>query len=99
MRENPEILREIGGADIVRFIKAQRIRWLGHIMRKEGSTIKLITQWKPGEDRPRGRPRIRWHDEVTKDLRKMGVAEWTEKAKDRKAWRKIVNEAKTHGSM
>jgi hypothetical protein len=53
-----EIDSLIEGADILRFIKAQRIKWLGHIQQMDQSrpTRKLL-DWKPMETRPVGRPR------------------------------------------
>jgi hypothetical protein len=61
IRNNMEIDKLIEGADIVRFIKAQRIKWLGHIQRMVTvkPTRKLL-DWKPMETRPVGRPRQRW---------------------------------------
>jgi hypothetical protein len=46
------------GADIVRFIKAQRIKWLGHIQRMDQArpTRKLLG-WKPMGTRAVGKPR------------------------------------------
>ena len=48
----------IEGADIVRYIKAQRIEWLGHIQRMDQArpAMKLI-DWKPMGIRPVGRLR------------------------------------------
>jgi hypothetical protein len=59
------------GADTVRFIKAQRIKWLGHIQRMDQArpTRKLL-DWKPMGTRPIGRPRQRWQEDVIKDLKK-----------------------------
>ena len=34
-----EIYNLIEGADIVRFIKAQRVKWLGHIQRMEQARL------------------------------------------------------------
>jgi hypothetical protein len=60
IRNNMEIGNLIEGADIVRFIKAQRIRWPGHIqiMDQARPTRKLL-DWKPMGTRAVGRPRQR----------------------------------------
>ena len=53
------------GADIVRFIMAQRIKRLGHIQRMDQArpTGKLL-DWTPMGTRPVGRPRQRWQEDV-----------------------------------
>jgi hypothetical protein len=51
----------IQGADIVRFIKAQRIKWLGHIQgMDQARPIRKLLDWKPVGTRPIGRPKQRW---------------------------------------
>ena len=61
IRNDMYIDKLIEGADIVRFIKAQRIKWLGHIQRMNQArpTGKLLV-WKTMGTRPVGRPRQRW---------------------------------------
>jgi hypothetical protein len=85
---NMEIDKLIEGADIVRFIKVQRIKWLGHIQRMDQTrpTRKLL-DWKPMGTRPVGRPRQRWQEDVMEDLKKLKIKNWKETAKDRKTWR------------
>ena len=58
IQNNTEIDKLIEGADIVRFTKAQRIKWLGHIQRMDQTrpTRKLL-DWKRIGTRPVGRPR------------------------------------------
>jgi Mg-chelatase subunit ChlI len=46
--------------------------------------------------RRRGRPKMRWLDDVSTDLRKMGINEWRHKGRDREAWRRNVKGAKAH---
>jgi hypothetical protein len=53
-----EIDKLVEGADIVRFIKAQRIKWLGHIQRKDqGNPARRLLDWKTMGTRPVERPR------------------------------------------
>jgi hypothetical protein len=39
---------------------------------------------------------MRWLDDVSMDLRKMGLNEWKDRARNREACRHIVEEAKAH---
>jgi hypothetical protein len=40
IRNNEELNRSINGEDIVKFMKAQRIRWLGHLKKGSGSNAE-----------------------------------------------------------
>jgi hypothetical protein len=58
--------------DVVTFIKSQRLRWAGHVMRMEKTrTIRKTTEWTPYKARPVGRHRLRWMDQVEEDLKRM----------------------------
>jgi hypothetical protein len=55
LRNNAELDQVINGADIVSFIKAQRVKWLGHIQKMNTSRVaKWIFEWKPIERRSLG---------------------------------------------
>jgi hypothetical protein len=49
--------------------------------------------------RRKGRPRLRWMDDVVADLRVMKIKQWTEKAEDREQWRLVVKETKAHPGL
>jgi len=69
-----EIDKLIEGADILRIIKAQRIKWLGHIRRMDQERpIRKVLDWKPMGTRPVGRPRQQWQEDVMEDLRKLKI--------------------------
>ncbi|KAJ4446588.1 hypothetical protein ANN_13285 [Periplaneta americana] len=60
--------------DVCREIKARRVRWLGHICRKdENDPCKKLTLTIPFGTRKVGRPQLRWLDEVEKDIIAAGV--------------------------
>jgi len=72
IRNNMEIDKLIEGADIVRCIKAQRIKWLGHIQRMDQARPNMeVLDWKPMGIGPVGRPRQRWQEDVMEDLKKL----------------------------
>jgi hypothetical protein len=91
-----EIDKLIEDTDIVSFIKAQSIKWLGHIQRMDQARpARKLLDWKPMGSRPVGRPRQRWQEGVMEDLKKLKVKNWEEIAKDRRAWRDLAEKAKT----
>jgi hypothetical protein len=79
------------GEYTVKWIKGQRISWLGHLERMEEYRMakKIFTQQLEGTGR-RGRPRKGWREEVERELQVLGVRKWRELMIDRGKWRGIV---------
>jgi hypothetical protein len=97
IRNNTELDHVTSEADIVRFIKAQRIKWLGHVQRMDTSrTAERILEGKPVGSRPLGRTRLRWLDDVCDDLKVLKLRSRKELAMDGKAWNDLPEKAKTH---
>ena len=81
--------------DIVTVIKIRRLEWLEHVIRMNDTRyVKKIFEGKLEGRGGRGRPRLRWINDVEDDLRKLSVKRWTTKALDRDEWTSIVREAK-----
>jgi hypothetical protein len=100
IRRNEEINALLKGEDIVRFMKSQRIRWLGHVERTEDKAVpKRMLKGRLYSKSSKGRPRIRWLDDVESDLKKMKLKGWKEKMRNREQWRPVVEEAKAHPEL
>jgi len=99
-RTNRELEEISKGENIVKWIKGQRISWLGHLERMEEDRMlkEIFTQELEGTRR-RGRPRKRWKEEVERDLEVLGVRRWRESVADRKKWKDIVRQAKAHSGL
>jgi len=100
IRYNDEIEHLMGSETITRFVKSQRLRWLGHVLRMEDEVpTKKMFLYRDLGCRARGRPKRRWIDSVEADLRVMGIQNYKQKALDRDEWRKIVKEALAHTGL
>jgi hypothetical protein len=99
-RTNRELEEMSKGENIVKWIKGERISWLGHLERMEENRMpkKIFGQELEGPRR-RERPRKRWKEEVERDLQVLGVRRWRELATDRKKWRYIVRQAKAYNGL
>lgn len=72
-------------------IVKQRLRYFGHIIRKDGSLEKDLMLPTCEGRRRRGRPRQRWIDGVTEVMNR-NLRQLKEDARDRGKWRKAVHD-------
>ena len=86
---------------IVKRIKQQRLRWLGHVSRMdENNVARKVFEAVPQGVRSRGRPRLRWKDAVTADIRCITThpEDWRNIAADRGEWRRLIRQSQNlHG--
>jgi hypothetical protein len=95
IRENRELRALYWDPDIIALAKSRRLRWLGHVQRRgEDQRLKKVWTGQPVGRRPRGRPRLRWSDQVKGGIGRLGAD--LEVAGDRRQWRQLVGEAKNH---
>jgi hypothetical protein len=59
----------------------------------EGRGVYRVLVWRPEGERPLGRHRRRWEDNIKLVLREIGIdgANWIRLAQDRVQWRAFVN--------
>ena len=94
---NQELYDIYDGIDVVKGIKIQRLRWLGHVHRIDSSNpVRKVFQSEPdGGSRRKGWPRQRWAKQVTEDGTTLGIRNWRQAATARDVWRRKLAEAKT----
>ena len=89
-RIQSEVLRRrLGLEDIKIVMKKRRLRWFGHVERRDEGWIKKALTMEVAGTRPKGRPRKTWMEMVEKDMRDMGLKK--QDAKDRGVWRSGIN--------
>ena len=81
--------RELLGLESVSLmIKKSRLRWFGHVERKDDSDwVKRCITWEVEVIRQRGRPEKIWWDCVKNDLESLGLSQ--KDAQSRNKWRRI----------
>ena len=80
--------------NIVRVIQSRRMRWAGHVERiMERRCVYRVLVGEPEGNRPLGRHRRKWEDNIEMDLQdiKCGGVDWIELAHDRNRLRALVN--------
>ena len=90
-RVRNEYVRASVGVDSIEDKLAQgRLRWFGHVSRKEtDDDVRKVWRWDSEVKMSRGRPEQTWYRVVKKDMEKRGlVEEW---AQDRGEWRKAIH--------
>ena len=68
--------------------------WAGHVARMgERRGVYRVLVGKPEGQRPLGRPRHRWEDNIKINLQEVicGGMDWIKLAQDRHRWRALVN--------
>ena len=82
--------------NIIKAIKSRRLRWAGCVVRmKVGrSAFKILTDIPIG-NRPLGRPRRRWEENIKLDFKEIDVStkKWVDLAQDTDNWRAVLNAA------
>ena len=75
------------------YIKTNRLRWAGHVIRLEEQkpARRVLVALVEGR-RQRGRPKVRWED-VLEDARKLGERNWRNVARNRDSWQKLLKKA------
>jgi hypothetical protein len=79
-----------GSLNIVKVIKPKRMRWAGHVAcMGERRGVYRVLVGRPEGNRPLGRSRRRWEDNIKMDLREIEIdgANWIRLARDRVQWR------------
>ena len=90
---NKDLLNMTESTCIIQQIQQRRLRWLGHVLRMQGSNnTKVALRWTPQGKRARGRPKTTWRRTIEAELKELGMT-WGEaevKAKNRVEWRNLV---------
>ena len=91
-RESEDIRRMCGICNIREKAREARLRYFGHVIRREDDEpVKKAMMMPVSGRRSVGRQRIRWRDVVNRDMNKVGVQ--MDEAMDRNRWRRTTRAA------
>ncbi|KAJ0765672.1 hypothetical protein HanPI659440_Chr08g0306081 [Helianthus annuus] len=82
-----ELFRErLGVASISEKIREGRLRWFGHVKRRETTTpVRVVEILTVEGRRGRGRPKLTWDEHIRHDLLELHLSE--DMVQDRTSWR------------
>ena len=85
---NEEVRRRLKVERLSDKLREARLRWFGHVMRREETYVEERVMEIVVGKRKRGRPRRRWKDCVKEVMAVVGVTE--KDAEDRRWWRMAI---------
>jgi len=63
-----ELRERLGTGDMIFILQQNRLRWFGHVLRKEDTDwVKKCIEYEVENLRPEGRPKRTWREVVQKD--------------------------------
>ena len=84
-----ELLLQCGLTDVLKVISVRRLRWYGHIARRESTeALGRVFNMEIDGRRPPGRPKKTWLNCVEQDLCKINATK--QEALDRQLWEQII---------
>ena len=87
---NEEVRERCGVEDLRVRIRTTRLRWFGHVKRREEDNIlKRVYDMDIGGRRPVGRPKKTWRKVVEEDMRMLNITE--EEVVDRQRWKRLIS--------
>ena len=93
IKYNKELYTLYEESDIVTYIKINRLKLAGYVIRmEEQSATRRVVAVVEGR-RQRGRPKLRWEDGVMEEARKLGKRNWRNTARNRDSWQKLLKKA------
>ena len=88
-KTNAELRESMGIEKISDVMRHSRLRWMGHVLRKEGNDwMKKSMDMTVEGSRGRGRPKMTWEKVVERDMKVRGLVR--NDAKDGVKWRGFV---------
>ena len=84
-----EVAGRCGLRQIDDVLRTTRLRWYGHVRRREeGEVLATVRDWTVEGRRPRGRPRKTWMDNVRDDMRRLNLTD--DMTEDRQMWKNAI---------
>ena len=85
---NYDVRRRRGMENLEHRLRKMRLRWFGHVKRRDkNSILRRVMELEVESRRPVGRPKKTWSKVVEEDARKLNIIE--DMAEDRKQWRQL----------
>ena len=75
--------------EVSKKVQERRLKWFGHVMRREDEYVcKRVMNMEVEGRRRRGRPKFRWKDSISNDMKEKGLRE--QDTHDRGRWRRLT---------